>query len=77
MLLRSTTWIAVPGIALGLLLAWPLNQWMRALLGKSQQFHPATLILTALVLAAVALLATLLPARRAALSDPVQAIRSE
>lgn len=77
MLLRSTTWIAVPGIALGLLLAWPLNQWMRALLGKSQQLHPATLILTALVLAAVSLLATVLPARRAARVDPIQAIRSE
>jgi ABC-type lipoprotein release transport system permease subunit len=60
-----------------LLLAWPLNQWMRALLGKSQQLHPATLISTTLLLATVALLATLLPARRAAQADPMRAIRSE
>jgi putative ABC transport system permease protein len=77
LLLRSTTWIAVPGITVGLLLAWPLNQWMRALLGKSQQLHPATLISTTLLLATVALLATLLPARRAAQADPMRAIRSE
>lgn len=77
LLLRSTAWITVPGIALGLVLAWPLNHWMRALLGKSQQLHPAILALTAFVLATVALLAAVLPARRAALADPIQAIRSE
>ncbi len=77
LLFSSTAWIAGPGITLGLLLAWPLNQWMRALLGKSQQLHPATLIWTTLLLVTVALLATLLPARRAAQADPMRAIRSE
>jgi putative ABC transport system permease protein len=77
LLLRSTGWITLCGVAAGLALTLPLNHWMRALLGKTQQLQPTTLAATTLLLAAVALFATLLPARRAARINPMQAIRNE
>jgi putative ABC transport system permease protein len=77
LLVGSTGRIAGFGISLGLLLTLPLNYWMRTLLGKTQELHPATLVWTALLLAAVAFFATIAPALRAAAVDPMQAIRTE
>ncbi len=77
LLLGSTGWMAGVGIAVGMLLTLPLNHWMQSLLGKTQKLQPETLAATVLLLAAVAFLATMLPARRAAGIDPLQAIRTE
>jgi ABC-type antimicrobial peptide transport system permease subunit len=77
MLLRSTAWLVGLGILIGMVLAIPLNAWMRDLLGDTEGFHPITFAGTALLLGGVAFLATLIPARRAASIDPMQALRAE
>jgi putative ABC transport system permease protein len=77
MLLRSTAWLVGLGILIGVLLAIPLNEWMRSLLGETEEFRPIAFVGTALLLGGVAFLATLIPARRAASVNPMQALRSE
>jgi putative ABC transport system permease protein len=77
MLLQSTGWLVGLGIVAGILLAIPLNGWMRTLLGGTVEFRPIAFLGTALLLGTVALLATLVPARRAAQVEPMQAIRTE
>jgi putative ABC transport system permease protein len=77
MLLRSTSWLVGLGLLLGGLLAVPLNGWMRSLLGGTQGFSPLVLLGTAALLGGVALIATLIPSRRAASIDPVQALRAD
>ena len=77
MLLRSTAWLVGLGILIGVLLAIPLNAWMQSLLGGTGGFRPLAFAGTALLLGGVAFLATLIPARRAASIDPMQALRSE
>lgn len=69
--------LAVAGIAIGLLGAWSLARWLASL-----QFSPTGQVLPiylagALLLAAVALLAAWLPARRAAATAPMRALRAE
>jgi putative ABC transport system permease protein len=65
------------GIAVGFIGALGLNQLLRAFLFGVSERDPATLAGGAIVLAAVALLATYIPARRAARIDPVVALRAE
>ncbi|MHB8354678.1 MAG: FtsX-like permease family protein, partial [Burkholderiales bacterium] len=76
-LLRSTAWLVGLGILIGVLLAIPLNAWMQSLLGGTEGFRPIAFAGTALLLGGVAFFATLIPARRAASVDPMQALRSE
>jgi ABC-type antimicrobial peptide transport system permease subunit len=63
----------VTGLALAGLTAW----LMRSLLFGIAPFDVPTLLLVPLLLAAVAVLACLLPARRAASVDPLTALRAE
>lgn len=77
MLLGSTARMVGLGILAGTLLSIPLNGWMRSLVGRTQQLHPATFAGTALIVTVVALLATVIPARRAASVNPMKALRSE
>ncbi|HEY6400470.1 MAG TPA: FtsX-like permease family protein, partial [Blastocatellia bacterium] len=67
----------VTGVALGLSAAFGLTRWMNTLLYEVRPFDPATYVVIALLLTAMALLACYLPARRAAKSDPMNAIRHE
>ena len=53
-----------------------LSQWIRGLLFQVSPADPLTLAAAALGLAVVALLATLIPARRATRVNPVIALRS-
>ncbi|MEP7066364.1 MAG: FtsX-like permease family protein [Gemmatimonadota bacterium] len=65
------------GIAVGVVGAIAVTRLMRALLLDTKSTDPMTYILVTLVLAAVALLASSLPAMRAAQVDPALAMRVE
>jgi putative ABC transport system permease protein len=65
------------GLVIGLLGAWGLSKALASLLYGVTTTDPLTFLGTAALLGAVALLATWIPARRAARIDPVEALRSE
>jgi len=68
---------ALGGLGLGFLGAFALMRLMEDMLFVVRANDPATFALVALLLAAVALLACYLPARRAAKVDPLIALRSD
>ena len=65
------------GLTIGFAAALALGRVVADLLYGITPTDPATLLIVALVLAAVAMLATYLPARRAAGLDPMVALRAE
>jgi len=65
------------GLAVGLAAALALGRLIAAQLYQTSAHNPLVLTATVAILGAAALLACLLPARRAALVDPVVALRSE
>jgi putative ABC transport system permease protein len=69
--------LAAAGIALGVLGAVPLMQWRRELLFEVRPTDPLTFVAAAGMVGLVAIVASYLPARRAARLDPVLALRSE
>jgi putative ABC transport system permease protein len=69
--------LAVAGVALGLLGALGLARAMTGLLFHLSPTDPATLASVAVLLTAVAVVASYLPARRATRVDPLVALRSE
>jgi predicted permease len=69
--------IVVAGVAIGLVAAAGVTRVMSALLFGVQAVDPLTYAAMALALAAVALVATWLPARRAAKLDPMVALRTD
>jgi predicted permease len=75
--LRQTMAIALAGIALGIVAALAATRALSTLLFDLSERDPPTLGAVALLLLTTTLAAGLLPARRAATLDPVQAIRTE
>jgi putative ABC transport system permease protein len=67
----------VIGLAIGIVSAFALGRLIASQLYEVSAHNPALLGGATVLLAAIALLACLLPARRAALVDPVQALRTE
>ena len=66
--------LAGMGVAIGLALAYLLTRFLASLLFSVKAGDPWTLGGVAAILALVALIATFIPARRAAATDPVQAL---
>ncbi|HWN43842.1 MAG TPA: ABC transporter permease [Thermoanaerobaculia bacterium] len=77
MVLKEGLALALLGIGLGLAGALAVTRFMQALLFEVSTTDPATFAAVPLLLAAVALLASYLPARRAAGVEPLEAIRYE
>jgi predicted permease len=77
MVLRQGMAMAAAGIAVGLAGSIGLTRLMEALLFGVSATDPLTFVAVSVGLAAVALLATYLPARKAARIDPVEALRYE
>jgi putative ABC transport system permease protein len=67
----------VIGLAIGIASAFALGRLIASQLYEVSAHNPALLGGATILLAAIALLACFLPARRAALVDPVQALRTE
>ena len=77
MVIRQGMGLALLGIGLGLAGAFALTRLMKTLLFEVSPTDPVTFSLTASLLLLVALLACLLPARKATKVDPLVALRNE
>jgi putative ABC transport system permease protein len=77
LVLRQGMALAVAGVAFGLAGAAVASRGMAALLFGISVFDPVTYCGVAAILLCIAAAACLLPARRAATIDPMQALRSE
>ena len=77
MFLRHGLWLAAIGITIGIGIALTLTRVMSAFLFGVGPMDPLTYAAVAAVLAAMTLVATYLPARRASRVDPVVALRAE
>jgi ABC-type antimicrobial peptide transport system permease subunit len=75
--LRQGFWLAATGILIGLGVAMVVTRVMSAFLFGVGPMDPVTYVAVSGALAAVALLATYLPARRATRVDPLTALRGE
>ena len=77
MVLRQGFVLAAVGVAVGLGLAFGLTRLMTALLFGVDPVDPVTFTVVPTGLMIVVLLASYIPARRAARVDPMQALRQE
>jgi hypothetical protein len=77
LVLRQGGLVAGVGIALGLAGALPLVRFVSAMLFDVQPTDPAVFAMVALLVAATAMLATFIPARRASRVDPMIALRAD
>jgi macrolide transport system ATP-binding/permease protein len=77
LVLKEAGWLTAAGIAAGLICSVGAAGLMRKLLFGTQAWDAPTLAAVAGVLAVFALLASYLPARRAASVNPVEALRAE
>jgi putative ABC transport system permease protein len=74
---RETVPMVASGVIIGLIAALGLTRFVRSMLYEIQPNDPATFAAVAITLAVVALVAALVPARRASRVDPVIAIRND
>jgi putative ABC transport system permease protein len=69
--------LALIGVTVGLAGAFALTRLLGTLLFEIKPFDPATFLTVVAILGVVALLASWIPARRAARVDPIEALRYE
>lgn len=77
MVLAQCASLAVPGTILGVLLALNLSRVVRTLIYGVSPADPMVLSAVVLLVLAIALLASYIPARRAARTDPMSTLRAE
>ena len=77
MVLRQGLLVTSVGLAIGLTLAFGATGFMRSLLPGIEPRDPLTFVVVPLTLLAIAIIATVIPARRAGAVDPVVALRYE
>jgi macrolide transport system ATP-binding/permease protein len=77
LVLREAAWLVVFGTVIGVICSVAAANLMRNMLFGVRTWDVPTLAAVAMLLGAAALLASLVPARRAAALNPVEALRSE
>jgi ABC-type antimicrobial peptide transport system permease subunit len=77
LILREAAWLTAVGIVIGLVCSVAAATLMRGLLFGVRSWDLPTLAAVAAVLGVAALLASYIPARRAASISPVEALRAE
>ncbi len=77
MVVRQGMWISLIGITIGLFGAWALTRLMRSLLFGVSATDPLIYLGVAAFVLAASMLASYLPARRAARVSPVEALRNQ
>lgn len=77
MIMREATTLLIAGLAVGTFLALITASVAKALIFGMQPNDPVTILFSVLGLGLIALLASLLPAQRAARLNPIQALREE
>jgi ABC-type antimicrobial peptide transport system permease subunit len=76
-LVRETTLLVVGGLFVGIVLSAVLSRLMRSLLHGNSPLDPAVYIAASAILLATAIIACVIPARRALTIDPASALRLE
>jgi ABC-type antimicrobial peptide transport system permease subunit len=77
LILRSAAAVFIPGAAAGLVLAWWLTRALESMLVGVTHTDALTYAAVVAILGATAFAAAMIPARRAARLDPVEALRRE
>lgn len=77
MILRESIYLVAIGLAIGLPLAWLTSRWMASMLYQLSPHDPLSFVAATLGVVTVSLAAAVIPARRAASVEPMQALRSE
>ncbi len=77
LILRRATWLTATGLTIGLVLAFVLAHLVANLLRGVSPNDPIVFAVITVTIAAAALGSSWIPARRAALVDPMQALRAE
>ena len=77
MVMKESLGLTLAGLALGLPLALMMGKVMDAVLVEVSSFDPFTFVISPLVLAMAAMVASYIPARRATQVNPLRALRTE
>ena len=77
MVMRESLWILLAGLIVGLPLTFFAVRPLKSMLYQMSPFDPLSLVVAVTAMTAVATCAALLPARRAARLEPMQALRTE
>jgi predicted permease len=77
MVMRESLWVLLAGLAIGIPLALIAVRPLKAMLYQMSPLDPVSLALALGIMVLVSAIAALVPARRAASVDPMQALRTE
>ncbi len=77
LILREALWLVIAGVAVGLPMIFAVTRLASTLLFGLTPTDPASLVVAALLMLAVAMVAGYLPSRRATRVDPMDALRCE
>jgi ABC-type antimicrobial peptide transport system permease subunit len=77
MILRQGSIVIGSGLVIGLLLAFVTGRWVTSFLYQVKPLDMVTYVAVAVGLSVIGLMAALLPARKAASIEPMQALRED